>query len=173
MCREIPEKGAFRSINCFVKRASDPMNKVYNKILIATDGSSCSKKAALHAVELAKVTNARLLAVFVVDVKTGCGLEQCITVSTPKMEALGILRQRGERAIKHVEALAKKEGIDAEGHIIEGHPADEIIKLASAKSVDLIVMGTIGITGIKKYLLGSTADKVVRHSRIPVLTVRT
>lgn len=82
------------------------------------------------------------------------------------------LHERGERAVKYAEAQASKEGVRIVKRLVEGHPAEEITRVARDESVDLIVMGTLGLSGIKKYLLGSTADKVVRHSRVPVLTVR-
>ncbi|WP_174590926.1 universal stress protein [Methanocella conradii] len=148
------------------------MDKLFKKILVATDGSSCSRKAVHYAVSLAKLAGAELMAVYVVDVKTGCGLEQCITLTTPKKEALMRLYERGESAVKYVEDAATKEGVSVDKRVVEGHPAGEIIRLAQEESADLIVMGTLGLTGIKKYLLGSTADKVMRHSQVPVLTVR-
>ena len=148
------------------------MDKLFKKILVATDGSSCSRTAVSYGVHLAKLAGAGLIAVYVVDLKTGCGLEQCISITTPKAAALMKLHQRGERAVKYVEDVASKEGVSVDKRVVEGHPAEEIIKLARDESVDLIVMGTLGLSGIKKYLLGSTADKVVRHSRVPVMTVR-
>lgn len=148
------------------------MDKLFKKILVATDGSSCSRMAVSYAVGLAKLSGAELIALYVVDLKTGCGLEQCITVTTPKNEAIMKLHQRGEKAVGYVENVASKEGVSVKKHLVEGHPAEEIIRLAGEESVDLIVMGTLGLSGIKKYLLGSTADKVVRHARVPVLTVR-
>lgn len=148
------------------------MDKLFKKILMATDGSSCSRKAVDYAVRIAKLAGASLIALYVVDVKTGCGLEQCITVTTPKAAALMKLCQRGERAVNYVGDVASKEGVSVDKRVVEGHPAEEILKLAREESVDLVVMGTLGLSGIQKYLLGSTADKVVRHSRVPVLTVR-
>lgn len=148
------------------------MDKLLKKILVATDGSSCSRMAVSYAVGLAKLSGAELIALYVVDLKTGCGLEQCITIMTPETDALMKLHQRGERAVKYAEDVASKEGVSVDKRLVEGHPAEEIIRLAREESVDLIVMGTLGLSGIKKYLLGSTADKVVRHSRVPVLTVR-
>ncbi len=148
------------------------MDTLFKKILVATDGSSGSRMAVGYAVSLAKITGARLVAVYVVDLKTGCGLEQCITLTTPKSDALLKLRQRGEKAVNYVEGVALKEGVGVDKRIAEGHPAEEILKLAKEEVADLIVMGTLGLSGFKKYLLGSTADKVVRHSRVPVLTVR-
>lgn len=148
------------------------MDKLFKKILVATDGSSCSRLAVNYAVGLAKLAGARLIALYVVDLKSGCGLEQCITITTPKNEALMKLHERGERAVKYVESVASKDGVIVDKRLVEGHPAEEIVRIASEESVDLIVMGTLGLSGIKKYLLGSTADKVVRHARVPVLTVR-
>lgn len=148
------------------------MDRLFKKILVATDGSSCSRLAVCYAVGLAKLSAAELIALYVVDIKTGCGLEQCITVTTPKREAIMKLHERGERAVKYAEAQASKEGVRIVKRLVEGHPAEEITRVARDESVDLIVMGTLGLSGIKKYLLGSTADKVVRHSRVPVLTVR-
>ncbi len=74
--------------------------------------------------------------------------------------------------LKYVEDLAAKEGLDVKKWVVEGHPAEGILKLANEQSVDLIVMSTLGRSGIEKFLLGSVADKVIRHSRIPVLVVR-
>ncbi len=83
-----------------------------------------------------------------------------------------ILRRQGDDATKYIEDLAKKDGMKTERWIVEGNPAEEILKLAEEQSVDLIVMGTLGMSGIERFLLGSVADKVIRNSRIPVLTVR-
>lgn len=145
---------------------------MFKKILIATDGSSCSRKAAYYGIEIAKLSNSRILAVYVVDLKMIPEEDQCGSFSMPKAEARDLLRQRGEQATRYVENIARKEGVSTESRIVEGNPAEEIMKLANEEAVDLIVMGTIGATGIKKYLIGSVADKVVRHSKIPVMTVK-
>ena len=74
-------------------------------------------------------------------------------------------------AIKYVEDRVEAAGLEAEGIIVEGHPAEEIIKYAEENSIDLIVMGTLGKSGLDKFLLGSLADKVIRNSKIPVIAV--
>jgi len=56
--------------------------------------------------------------------------------------------------------------------LLEGHPADEIVKFAEQNDIEMIVMGTLGKTGLDRFLLGSAAENVVRHSKIPVLVVR-
>lgn len=59
--------------------------------------------------------------------------------------------------------------VAAEKKIVEGNPAEEILKMAGG--VDVVVMGSIGRTGLGKYLLGSVTDKVVRNSKVPVMVV--
>jgi nucleotide-binding universal stress UspA family protein len=83
-----------------------------------------------------------------------------------------LLKQEGDLAIKYVEEKAQAQGLKIEGNLIEGHPADEIIKYSEKNSVSLIVMGTLGKSGLDRFLLGSVAEKVVRNSKIPVLVVR-
>jgi len=109
----------------------------------------------------------------VIDTKGyGCGPESCISTELSPERLRMILRRRGDDATKYIENIAKKEGLETERWIVDGNPADEILKLAEKESVDLIVMGTLGSSGIERFLLGSVADKVIRSSRIPVLTVR-
>jgi len=64
---------------------------------------------------------------------------------------------------------AEAAGLEVEGIIAEGHPAEEIIKYAEKNSIDLIVMGTLGKSGLERFLMGSVVDKVIRNSKIPVI----
>lgn len=142
------------------------------KILIATDGSSRSRKAACYGVELAKLAGAEVVALFVIDVASWSSLEESITIQTPRKSAREILAKRGEKATAYVEGLARKEGLRTRSIIAEGNPAQQIIKTACDECADLIVMGTLGAGGIARFLIGSVTEKVVRHSPIPVLTVK-
>jgi nucleotide-binding universal stress UspA family protein len=83
-----------------------------------------------------------------------------------------LLKQEGDLAIKYVAERGEAEGLEVEGNLIEGHPADEIIKYSEKNSISLIVMGTLGKSGLDRFLLGSVAEKVVRNSKIPILVVR-
>ncbi|MFA4957512.1 MAG: universal stress protein [Candidatus Methanoperedens sp.] len=157
------------------------MNKLYKKILIATDGSVHTEKAITHAIELAKLTGAQLHAVYVVslvhppdtlDINSSHDPGSSISIDVSIEGLKKILRHEGDEAIRYIEEQAKRDGVDVRKWIIEGQPAKEILKLAEEESVDIIVMGTLGRSGIEKFLLGSVADKVVRGSRIPVLVVR-
>jgi len=84
----------------------------------------------------------------------------------------GSLRKQGEAATKRIEEMAKTAGVAAETKVLEGHPANDIIKLAEDSKMNLIVVGSIGVTGLDKFLLGSVTEKVVRNSKVPVLVVR-
>lgn len=148
------------------------MSDSIKKILVATDGSARSKKAANYGIELAKNLHADVLALFVVDQISGCSLEECITIQTPVKTAKDILVNRGEKATEYVEEMGEQAGVSVTHLIVEGNPADQIIKVAVDQSVDLIVMGTLGSSGLAKFLIGSVAEKVIRHSPIPVLTVK-
>ena len=143
-------------------------SEIFKNIVIATDGSENSVNAVKHAIEVARISEAKLTAVFVVD--TGA------FTSIPVDMALGnmyeILKKEGDEAVKQVEELAKAEDLEIESFNIEGHPAEEIIKISENVSADLVVMGTLGKSGLDRFLLGSVAEKVSRNSKIPVMIVR-
>lgn len=143
------------------------MEKSYDKIMIATDGSKQVEKAVKAAVELARLTGARLYAVYVI----------ASTGYTPRNfgweESLReILEAEAKRAVTFVEEAGKTSGIEVESVILDGHPADRIIGFAEQEDMDLIVMGTLGRTGLDRFLLGSVAEKIVRHSKTPVMVVK-
>lgn len=143
-------------------------SKLYKKILIATDGSEYTKNSVDYGVELAKNTGAQLHAIYVVDTAAFAS----IPMDAAWESMYELLRQEGDEATKYVAEKAEAEGLDVERNTVEGHPADEIIKYAEKNSISLIVMGTLGKSGLDRFLLGSVAEKVVRTSKIPVLVVR-
>ncbi len=143
-------------------------SKLYKKILIATDGSEYTKNAVDHGIDLAKSTEAKLYAIYVVDTAAFAS----IPMDAAWESMYELLKQEGDEATKYVADKAKAEGLEVERLTIEGHPAEQIAKYAEKNSVDLIVMGTLGKTGLDRFLLGSVAEKVVRTSKIPVLVVR-
>ena len=148
------------------------MSNLYKKILIATDGSEYIKKVVTHAIELAKLSGAELHAVYVMDIRIDYGPKSYLSTDLSTESLENFLRHEGEEATKYIEEQAGEEGFSVEKWIVKGHPAEEILKLADEQSVDIIVMGTLGRSSIEKFVLGSVADKVIRNSRIPVLTVR-
>jgi len=81
------------------------------------------------------------------------------------------IEREGNRIIGSVEEIGISEGLAVDTVLLMGHPAEEILNFADENNVDLIVVGTLGKTKIKKFLLGSVAENVVRHSDVPVLVV--
>jgi len=141
--------------------------KSYEKIMIATDGSKQVEKAIKAGIELAKLTGARLYAVYVIA-STGYsprdfGWEESLRE---------FLEAEAKKAVSYIEGIGKISGVKVESVILEGHPADEILEFAEQEGMDFIVMGTLGRTGLDRFLLGSVAEKVVRHSKIPVMVVK-
>ncbi len=143
-------------------------SKLFTKILIATDGSEYTKNAVDYGIDLAKNTGAKIHAVYVVDTAAFAS----IPMDAAWESMYGLLRQEGDEATKYVADKAEALGLEVDRNTIEGHPADEIIKYAEKNSMSVIVMGTLGKSGLDRFLLGSVAEKVVRISKIPVLVVR-
>ena len=142
--------------------------KLVKKILIATDGSEYTKNAVDYGIDLAKNTGAKLSTIYVIDTAAFAS----IPMDAAWESMYELLKQEGDEATKYVEERAEAEGLSIERLTIEGHPAEEIIKFAEKNSINLIVMGTLGKSGLDRFLLGSVAEKVVRNSKIPVLVVR-
>ena len=143
-------------------------SEIYKKILIATDGSEPNKKAISYGIELAKLSEAKVYAVFVVDTASFAS----IPMDTGWEMMYELLQKEGTDATRLVEDDAKALGVDVESAVIEGHPSHEIIEFAENNDIDLIVMGTLGKSGLDKFLLGSVAEKVSRNAKVPVLVVR-
>ena len=142
------------------------------KILIATDGSKHSEKAAKFGVDLAKLSGGKVTALYVgqrhvapIGGLTGKEMDEVVNGMWKAVQ------DEGNKAMQYVEDLAKKSSVQVEKKFIEGHPATEILKIAEGTPMDIIVMGSIGKTGLTKFLLGSVAEKVVRNSKVPVTIV--
>ncbi|MEM2933347.1 MAG: universal stress protein [Methanocellales archaeon] len=144
------------------------MGEKFNSILIATDGSQHTKSAVKHGLALAKLSNAKVYAVYVIDI----GMFASIPMDTTLENMHELLKKEGELATRSVEEEAKALGIEIEKIILEGNPAQEIVKFANANNIDLIVMGTLGKSGLERFLLGSVAEKVIRTASCPVMVVR-
>ena len=139
---------------------------MYDRILVPTDGSAEVDPVVEHAAELARTHDAELHAIYVVNSAGYAGLPTDSTI-----EGLGsMLDEQGEDALDRAEEHAN--GAAVERVLVEGSPSSEIVEYAENEGCDLIVMGTHGRGGIDRLLLGSVAERVVRTSPVPVLTVR-
>lgn len=148
---------------------------MFERILVATDGSRHSQRAAEAAVEMARLYGSTISALYVVDVsREYAPLGDLTSKSSNDMIAniRSSLQDQGEKATGSVVDMAEKAGITAARRITEGYPSQDIVRIAEEEKASLIVMGGIGATGFDRFLLGSVADKVVRSSKIPVLVVK-
>lgn len=141
------------------------------RILFASDFSKASQKAFATAVAMAKANRARLTILHVIVPFTPIVPEQYINTQTWEQidsEARRWSRQQLDR----LTAKAKTAGIRAVGLLLEGDPARQIARAARSKRADLLVLGTHGRTGLRKFFVGSVAGRVVATASCPVVTVR-
>ena len=139
---------------------------MYKKILVPTDGSEFAKKAQKHALFLAKVSGAEIIAVSVTENNFVNGL--------PLDDEVHQLNQiLNERSHENLEEFDKLNEDDIKmNHVIrEGSPARVILDVAAEEQVDLIVMGSSGKSGFDRFIMGSVADKVVNSAKCAVLVV--
>lgn len=138
----------------------------YQKILIALDNSEHSMRAAEKGLELAHLLNAQVGLVFVVDISKVLG---SIDTGVVSAELVPILKIEAKQTLDQLAAKHNEKGMMK--FTPEGRPAEAILETAKSWEADLIVMGTHGRTGLMHLLLGSIAEYVVRHSKIPVMVV--
>ncbi|MCQ1534320.1 universal stress protein [Methanosarcina sp. KYL-1] len=140
----------------------------YRNIIIATDGSENTNRAISYGIEIAKLSGATVHALYVLDTSSFSSIPM-----DAGWEAMyELLRKEGEKAVSNVKEIGEASGVEVKEVLGEGHPSNEIISFAEENNADLIVMGTLGKSGIDRFLLGSVAEKVVRNSKIPVMVVR-
>jgi len=146
---------------------------MYKRILVPVDGSEASRLGLDEAIKLAKGQSAKLRLVHVVDELVISGTlfgDAMVTGSV-----IESLRESGKKVLKDSEALLARAGIDSESELIEhfgGATATRVIDEATKWKADLIVLGTHGRRGLKRLVLGSDAEEIVRTSPVPILLVR-
>lgn len=138
----------------------------FKKILVPVDFSKTSQKALDQAVILAKQSKASLVLIHVVTFTVAASVEQ--------FSVIDWYQHLIKEAKKDLEKLKQRlsNSVPIEIVVETGVPFDVICKTAKKKKVDLIVITTHGYSGIKHVLLGSTAERVIRHASCPVLVIR-
>jgi nucleotide-binding universal stress UspA family protein len=142
------------------------------KILLATDGSEEAELALLTAVDLANRTSSELHVVHVGFSPLPIGAEVGPVAADPRPQDKVIEEARRflDLQVEQIEAVG---GTVAQAHLgLTGRPDEEIVELAEEISAGLIAMGSRGLGGMKRLLMGSVSDSVVRHAHCPVLVVR-
>ena len=145
---------------------------MYKQILCPIDGSPSSNCGMMEAIHLAKDQNAKLRFLHVVD------------MYLPILDATGDfnmvymddeLREYGKKVIHKAEAAAHKAGVEADSRTVDaigGRISKFVMQQVKEWPADLIVMGTHGLRGIERLVMGSDAETIVRNSTVPVLLVR-
>ena len=139
---------------------------LFKRILIPTDGSDYTKAAIEKGIHLAKLSNAKVTAMYVVDQTSFVNFPMDSTI----VNVYSLLEKEGNDALEYVKDRGKELGVEVTIKIEEVSPVKKIVE--ASKDHDVIVMGTLGRTGVSKLLLGSVAERVVRHAYCPVLVVR-
>lgn len=150
------------------------MSTFPTKILLATDASRDARKAAQMASDIANTSDSELHVLHighVGDFHVAPGAEQSFSARTG---GLGEIREEAEKrldeAVKQVEQVG---GTVTQSHLRMGNPAEEIIKFCEEQGgFGLIVLGSRGLGPIKRRLIGSVSESVVRHAQCPVLVAR-
>jgi nucleotide-binding universal stress UspA family protein len=146
---------------------------MFKRILIASDGSDYALKAAQAAGEIAQKFGASLLLLSVFNppptvAPFAGGLQPPIDPE--------LIARYGEETQDAIErqtgSVLEKLGVAYEARREVGHPAERIIGVAGRENVDLIVMGSRGLSGLQSFLLGSISDRVLHHAHCPVLIVK-
>jgi nucleotide-binding universal stress UspA family protein len=144
---------------------------MFQKIIIATDGSAPSYQAAKQGVEIARVSGGQVAAVYVVDVPRLAQLPGYAGIAGTKDQLLELMIHQGQEATEEIERIAADAGVTSSKVILKGHPSDELLKYSQEARADLLVMGSIGKSGLNRFLLGSVAQKVVQHAKVPIMLV--
>jgi nucleotide-binding universal stress UspA family protein len=145
---------------------------MYCNILIATDGSALAEKAVSEGIALAKAVGSKVTAVIVEASFNVYGVPES---RLPQMsEAFAQhaehIKQHASNVLNHVAELAKAAGVSCNTLQLEhDHPYEAIVKTANEQGCDLIVMASHGRSGMSALLLGSVTNKVLTHTKIPVL----
>ena len=139
---------------------------VFSKILVPTDGSEFTKAAAVKAMDLAEMTDGTITVLYVID--------QTLFMNVPMDSAItsvyAALKKEGQDAVDAIRRMCEERNVKVRTEVADGQPVKVILE--TAKDHDLIVMGTLGRTGVSKLLMGSVAERVVRQSTGPVMVVR-
>ena len=139
---------------------------MYKKILVPTDGSEFAKKAQKHAMFLAEMSGAEIIAISVTENNFVNGLP----LDDEVYQLNQILKERSEENLKEFDKLNEDE-LKITHIVREGSPAKVILEVAKEENIDLIVMGSSGKSGFDRFIMGSVADKVVNSAKCAVLVV--
>ena len=146
---------------------------MFTRIVVGTDGSETAAEAVRQAIDLAKLANARLSIVSAYEPVSKRRVEgEKLDAPTDVQYEIGP-REDVNLLLDGAAAAARKEGIEVQTHPVEADPAEAILNVAEETKADLIVVGNKGMTGARRFLLGSVPNNVSHHAPCSVIIVRT
>ncbi|MEO6320519.1 MAG: universal stress protein [Polaromonas sp.] len=147
---------------------------MYQRILVATDGSDLSRTAVRSAIELAAAVGAELVALYFVPRYPVSYFEGGISISVQDIARTEKQwSDKGQAVVDEVHKEAEAQGVNARAVVVQSDLVAESIMAAATKhNCDLVVMASHGRKGIKRVLLGSETQHVLTHSTVPVLVLR-
>jgi len=145
---------------------------VFSSIVVGMDGSDTAREAVTQATALARSVGARIELVSAYEPVSDARLRESIAVPHDLHWIINP-REDVEAALEDAAAAIRAAGVEVEVFARQGDPADAILDVAEERGSDLIVVGNKGMTGAKRFLLGSVPNKVSHHAPCSVLIIRT
>ena len=146
---------------------------MFQSIVVGTDGSQTAGEAVRESIELAKAVGASIELVSAYEPVSNQRLREEREQVPRDMEWMVSAREEVESTLREASASVEESGVSVETYAREGDPADAILDVAEEKNADLIVVGNKGMTGAKRFLLGSVPNKVSHHAPCSVMIIRT
>ena len=146
---------------------------MFDRIVVGTDGSDTAKEAVKTAIELAKLSKADLEIVSAYEPIPSARLKEEGEGISGDVSHVVNAREDVQFVLDKAAAEAKKSKVDVVTHPREGDPADAILDVAEENNADLVLIGNKGMTGAKRFLLGSVPNKISHHSPCDVWIVKT
>jgi len=146
---------------------------VFASIVVGTDGSETAREAVRQAVELAATLGARLQIVSAYEPVPAARLREEVREVPPDLQWAINPREDVDATLRAGAEVARERGVEAETYARQGDPADAILDVAEEQGADLVVVGNKGMTGARRFLLGSVPNRVSHHAPCSVLIIRT
>ena len=146
---------------------------MFHSIVVGTDGSDTATQAVRQAIELARSVGARIELVSAYEPVSDARLREASVHVPEDLQWMINPREDVEATLELAAREIREAGVPVEVFARQGDPADAILDVAEERGSDLIVLGNKGMTGAKRFLLGSVPNKVSHHAPCSVLIIRT
>lgn len=146
---------------------------MFSSLVVGTDGSDTAKEAVRQATEMAKAVNARIHLVSAYEPVSESRLREERVQVPDDLQWMVNPREDVEGTLKAAAVGIEELGVEVATYAREGDPADAILDVAEEQGADLIVVGNKGMTGARRFLLGSVPNKVSHHAPCSVMIIRT